>query len=242
MAKLLAARGFDLLLAARNGAALSRLAGELEAAHRGRVEWLAVDLAAPDGVDQVLESLRRRGGALDLLVNNAGFGYAGPFHAMPEAEIVGILQLNIGALTRLTRAVLPGMLERRRGRILNVASTAGFFAGANMAVYYASKAYVVSFSEAIAEELSGSGVSVTVLCPGPIHTGFAQRAQMNQSNLFKWVTVMSASEVARAGIEGALRGKRLIIPGLFNKLLVQSNRVSPRWMTTKIAALLNAKA
>lgn len=240
-AKLLAARGYDLWLTARNADALSRLADELAAAHRVATTVVPADLSAPDGVDRLLEPVRQRGAAVDLLVNNAGFGWSGPFASMPETEIVAMVQVNVTALTRLARAVLPGMLERRRGRILNVASTAGFFAGPNLAVYYATKAYVISLSEAMAEELAGSGVTVTALCPGPTRTAFAERAQMEQSGLFKLATVMTAADVARAGVDGALRGERLVIPGVLNRVLVDSSRLSPRWITTKITARLNAR-
>jgi short-subunit dehydrogenase len=242
MAKLLAARGYDLLLTARNGEALTRLAREIEAEHGVLAATAAADLAAPGGVDRVLEPLRNRDLGVDLLVNNAGFGLTGALASMPEDEIAGMLQVNIVALTRLTRAVLPGMLQRGRGRILNVASTAGFFPGPNMAVYYATKAYVISFSEAIAEEVSGSGVTVTALCPGPTRTGFAERARMNQTNLLKVATLMSASDVARAGVDGAHRGERLVIPGLLNRMLVESSRVAPRRMVAKITGRLNASS
>lgn len=241
IAKLLAARGYDLCLTARNAEALARLADELAAEHRVATTVIVADLAAPDGVDRLLEAVRQRGIGVDLLVNNAGFGWSGAFATMPESELVAMLQVNVVALTRLARAVLPGMLERRRGRILNVASTAGFFPGPSMAVYYATKAYVISFSEAIAEETSGSGITVTALCPGPTLTGFAERAQMSQSNLFKQATVMTAVDVARAGVEGALRGERLVIPGMLNRLLIESSRLSPRRMTAKIAGRLNAR-
>jgi short-subunit dehydrogenase len=241
IAKLLAARGYDLCLTARNADALARLADEFAAEHRIATTVVVADLAAPDGVDRLLEAVRQRGVGVDLLVNNAGFGWSGAFASMPESELVAMLQVNVVALTRLARAVLPGMLERRRGRILNVASTAGFFAGPHMAVYYATKAYVISFSEAIAEEISGSGVTVTALCPGPTLTGFAERAQMSQSNLFKLATVMTAADVARAGVDGALRGKRLVIPGVLNRILIESSRVSPRRLTTRITGRLNAR-
>lgn len=240
IARLLAARDYDLWLTARNADALSRLADELAAAHRVATTIIPADLAAPEGVDRLLEAVRQRGAAVDLLVNNAGFGWSGQFAAMPESEIAAMVQVNVVALTRLARAVLPGMLERRSGRILNVASTAGFFAGPNLAVYYATKAYVISLSEAMAEEVSGSGVTVTALCPGPTRTAFAERAQMEQAGLFKLATVMTAADVARAGVEGALRGERLVIPGVFNWMLVESSRLSPRWITTKITARLNA--
>jgi len=239
MARLLAARGYDLVLAARSAEALDRISAELEAGHGVRAFPVAIDLAEPGGMERLLEPIRSRGLTIDLLVNNAGFGLAGDFAQAPWPETNAMLQLNVVALTGLARALLPGMLERRRGRILNVASTAGFFPGPHMAVYYASKAYVISFSEGLAEEVAGTGVTVTALCPGPTRTRFAERAGSAGTSLFKSPAVMDAPAVARIGLDGALRGKRLVIPGAINRLMVQSNRISPRHLTAKVAERLN---
>ena len=146
-----------------------------------------------------------------------------------------MIQVNVTALTHLTRLLLPGMLERRRGRILNLASTAAFQPGPLMAVYYATKAYVLSFSEALANETAGTGVTVTALCPGPTITEFQKQAGVEKTPLFTGPLVMSAPEAARAGYRGMLRGDRVVIPGVLNQALVQALRVSPRRLATAIA-------
>jgi len=151
-----------------------------------------------------------------------------------------MIQLNVGALTALTKGVLPGMLARGHGRILNVASTAGFQPGPFVAVYSATKAYVMSFSEALAEELAGTGVTVTTLSPGPTATGFAARANMQRARLFRPGVPMTAQAVARAGYSALKRGRRLVVPGVLNKIQVQSVRISPRRLVLKIARALVA--
>jgi short-subunit dehydrogenase len=151
-----------------------------------------------------------------------------------------MLQVNIGALTQLTRLLLPGMLERRRGKILNLASTAAFLPGPFMAVYYASKAYVLSFSEALSEEVQGTGVTVTALCPGPTETNFAATAGNQDSKLFRTATIMDARTVARAGYDGLMAGERIVVPGWNNRMTVLSTRLAPRSMLARIARKLNS--
>ena len=151
-----------------------------------------------------------------------------------------MLQVNVVALTMLTRFLLPGMIERRRGRVLNVASTAAFQPGPLMAVYYASKAYVLSLSLALTEETAGTGVSVTCLCPGPTRTGFQERAQMGKARLFGMTSVMSPADVARAGYDAMMAGRALVVPGVANKIGAQSVRFVPRRVAAKIAGALNA--
>ena len=152
-----------------------------------------------------------------------------------------MIQVNVVALTELTKLLLIPMVARKRGRILNVASTAAFQPGPLMAVYYASKAYVLSFSEAIADELRDSGVTVTALCPGPTDTGFADVAQMTESRLFTMMRPMSSKRVALAGYRGMMAGRRIVIPGAKNKMLVQSLRVSPRRMITTVVRKFQEK-
>ena len=234
LARLFAAGGYDLVLVARSTARLEELAGELRK-HGGAVRVLAKDLAKPESPEEVFRELEAAGIAVDVLVNNAGFATYGPFVEIDLGRELEELQLNVVTLTHLTKKLLPGMLARRRGGVLNLASTAGFQPGPLMAVYYATKAYVISFSEALAEELSGTGVAVSVLCPGPTATGFQRRAGLEGSKLFSGVLqVADAAAVARAGYEGFRAGKRIVIPGLINKIGVQSIRVSPRALATKM--------
>ena len=234
LARLFAAGGYDLVLVARSTAKLEELAGELRK-HGGAVRVLAKDLAKPESPEEVFRELEAAGVAVDVLVNNAGFATYGPFVEIDLGRELEELQLNVATLTHLTKKLLPGMLARRRGGVLNVASTAGFQPGPLMAVYYATKAYVISFSEALAEELSGTGVTVSALCPGPTATGFQQRAGLEDSKLFSgMLQVADAAAVARAGYEGFRAGKRIVIPGLVNKIGVQSIRVSPRSLATKV--------
>src|SRR5262249_29164554 len=181
----------------------------------------------------------RRGLQVDALVNNAGFGNHGQFKSTGLDDELQMIQVNVTALTHLTKLALPGMVERKRGRILNVASTAGFQPGPLMAVYYATKAYVISFSEAIANELKGSGVTVTCLCPGPTATEFAARASMEKSRLFM-LGRMSSQDVAMAGYKGMLRGKRLVIPSYRNKVVMDSVLFPPHNLLTAIAGNMNA--
>jgi len=172
-------------------------------------------------------------------VNNAGFGAHGPVAGIGVGRQLDMIEVNVAALTRLTALLLPGMLERRRGGILNVASTAAFQPGPNSAVYYATKAYVLSFTEALAEEVRGSGVRVSCLAPGPTDTGFAAQAGATGSRLFRR-GVMDAGRVARAGHDGLRRGKTLVIPGLRNRALAVGARLSPRILVTKISGYMQS--
>ena len=239
LAKLFAAKGDDLVLASRSGEKLERLATSLRAAHRVRVEGLPIDLSTPAAPGEVRSFLESKGFSIDVLVNNAGFGTFGPFaESDPETELAQI-QLNVATLTHLTRLLLPEMVARGRGRILNVASTAAFQPGPFMAVYYATKAYVLSFSEALANELRGSGVSVTCLCPGPTRTGFMARAKMgNPEILSKKSVMMEAEAVARRGFDGLMKGKRLVIPGILNKILAHSTRLGSRGLSASVVRRL----
>jgi short-subunit dehydrogenase len=234
LARRFAAGGYDLVLVARSAARLEEIAGELRK-HGGAVSVLVKDLAVPGSPEEVFRELEAAGIAVDVLVNNAGFATYGPFVEIDLGRELEELQLNVVTLTHLTKKLLPGMLARRRGGVLNLASTAGFQPGPLMAVYYATKAYVISFSEALAEELSGTGVTVTALCPGPTATGFQRRAGLEDSKLFSgMLQVADAAVVARAGYEGFRAGKRIVIPGLVNKMGVQSIRVSPRALITRM--------
>jgi short-subunit dehydrogenase len=231
---------FDLIITARNQSELEKLARELEARHGNHVHVIPADLSQPQAAEQLFTEIQRSSLTVDLIINNAGFGAYGPFAQSDLQSDLAMVQVNIAALTALTRLALPGMLERRHGRIMNVASTAGFQPGPLMSVYYATKAYVIMFSEAIANELKGSGVTVTCLCPGPTGTQFASRANMEKSRLFK-LGAMDSVSVAKAGYKGMMAGKTIVVPGLLNKTLAFSVRFSPRKLVTAISRSLQER-
>jgi uncharacterized protein len=238
LAKLFAEDRQDLVLVARTKKKLDQFARDLTAAFGIKARAIAKDLAQPKTAAEIVQELSAEGISIDTLVNNAGFGVYGPFGQTDGAKELEMLQVNVTALTQLTKLLLPPMIERRHGRILNVASTAAFVPGPLMAVYYATKAYVLSFSEALASELSGSGVTVTALCPGPTETDFAKQAGLESTHLFTGPLIADARSVARAGYRGMLAGKQIVIPGLGNRLLVESIRLSPRRVTTAISRWL----
>ena len=239
LARLFAADGMPLVLVARGASELARTADELRQVHQAEVTTIAADLSVPAEIERLVERLGTAGVEVEILVNNAGFGGGGPFARSRLADDLGMIAVNVSAVTQLTRLLLPAMLERGRGRILNVGSTAGFQPGPFMAVYYATKAYLLSFSEALAEELAGTGVTVTTLCPGPTDTGFARRAGILTTRLFRSASVMSAAAVARAGHAAVLRGDRVVVPGLVNKAVSQAGRIVPRRLLARVAAKLN---
>jgi short-subunit dehydrogenase len=232
LARVLAEDGYDLVLVARGEARLRELAETLAKRHGITAHVIVADLARPHAAVSIAGELKQRKIDIDILVNNAGFGLTGRFVETDLQKELDMIQVNVVALTELTKLLLIPMVARKRGRILNVASTAAFQPGPLMAVYYASKAYVLSFSEAIADELRDSGVTVTALCPGPTDTGFADVAQMTETRLFTMMRPMSSKRVALAGYRGMMAGRRIVIPGAKNKMLVQSLRVSPRRMIT----------
>ncbi len=241
LAKLFARDHHNLVLVARSAAKLAQVATELQT-HGVTVKTIALDLAAPPAPKFLFDQLQREGVAVDILINNAGFGAYGDFAQMPEAEILGQIDLNIRALTELTRLFLPPMVQRRSGRIMNVASTAAFQPGPLMAVYYATKAYILSFSEAIANELRHTGVTVTCFCPGATHTEFAKRAGVENSRLFKQVGAMSAEKVGLDGYRAVMEGRTLAYSGVHNWVVAQSTRFAPRKMVTAISRWVAEKA
>ena len=238
LARLFAADGADLVLVARRRTLLDELAAELTRAHAVAVRVMAMDLADPAAPRALVERLAADGVSVDVLVNNAGFGAVGAFAETPAERLFDMVQVNLTALTHLTRLLLPPMIQRRRGGVLNVGSTAGFQAGPGMAVYYATKAFVLSLTEALAEETAGTGVRLTLLAPGPTHTEFAAAAQMESALLFR-LGAMSAAAVARAGYRGFRSGKRIVIPGFLNRLGAFMVRFVPRAVARKVAARLN---
>jgi hypothetical protein len=237
-ARLFAADGHDVVLVARRRERLEELAREIASTSRARAHVMVADLAERDAPRRMCEDLRARGIAVDFLVNNAGIGTSGRFAEADPGKQLAMIQVNVAALVELTRLLLPDMLARGRGRILNVGSTAGFQAGPFMAVYYASKAFVNSFTEGLAYELSGTGVTATVSCPGATDTEFAGHAGNASSLLFKLGAADSMS-VAREGYAAMMAGKTMVVHGLTNKLGVQVQRLSPRAVGVAIAARLN---
>ena len=234
-----AADGADLILVARRRDALDALVAELKENHGTSCRVMVADLADPATPQTIVGELAGDGVAVDVVVNNAGFGTLGPVAELDEQRQADMVQVNAMAVTRLTRLFLPGMLERRRGGILNVASTAAFQSGPNMAVYYATKAYVLSFTEALAEELVGSGVTATALCPGVTESEFFDVAGLKGVGLSK-IPMASAENVAVTGHQAFRAGKVIAIHGLSNRLGVQSLRLSPRAVVRKVVKSLQS--
>jgi uncharacterized protein len=174
-----------------------------------------------------------------VLVNNAGFGWKGNFAEMKESDALEMIQVNITSLVHLTRLLLPEMLSRTSGKILNVASTAAYQPGPEMAMYYATKAFVLSFSEALSEEVKRNGITITTLCPGPTNTNFQARANMANTQLFRKMAVMDSRTVAAIGYQGLMKGKRVVIPGIVNKIGVWSARFVSHAMLMRIVKLMH---
>jgi len=233
LASVFAADHWDVVLVARSEAKLRETSEGLARRHGVEARALRADLSDPGAPRAIAAWLRDRGVRVEALVNNAGFGVYGPFaNTDLEAEL-NMIQVNVAALVHLTKLLLGGMLESGRGRILNVASTAAFQPGPLMAVYYASKSFVLSFSEALACELEGRGVAVTALCPGPTQTGFQTGADMQASRLVRGRLMMDSMSVARAGYDGLMRGETLVIPGVTNRLMAGVVRFVPRRTVTR---------
>jgi uncharacterized protein len=240
LARVLAREGHDLVLVARREPELRSLAAELSSRFGAESTVIAADLSQPDGADYVYESVMNDGLKVDVLVNNAGFATHGRFTETSATTEQQMLAVNIVALTNLTKLFLPAMAKRGRGRILNVASTAAFQPGPFMAIYYASKAYVLSFTEALAEELRGTGVAATALCPGVVPTGFQDVAGLDDSSpMLHSPAVKSPEYVAQAAYAAMAKGKPVVIPGGLNKLGVQSLRVAPRRVVATVIKRLH---
>jgi uncharacterized protein len=237
MARLYAGRGRSLVLIARRAERLSDLRAEIaDKAPQAKVEIVVLDLEQPDGAEALMAELDRRGIEIETLVNNAGFGLRGRFATLPYGDQVAMLQLNVVSLTKLCRLAIPSLLARKRGGIINVASTASFQAVPYLAAYAATKAFVLSLSEALHEEARRHGVTVTALCPGPTATEFTIRADMEKSKMFE--RAMSAADVARIGIDGHEGGRALVIAGASNKIGVIGAKLAPRFLVRRMAGWL----
>jgi len=234
LARMFAHEGNDLVIVARNETRLGKVADELRERFKVNVVTIAADLAQPDAADGIARRVADDGIAVEYLVNNAGFATFGLFANTDIATELQLLQVNVVALTHLTKLLLPAMLARGSGRILNLGSTAAFLPGPLMAVYYASKAYVLSFSDAIANEVRGTGVTVSVLCPGATRTGFQERGTLTRSRLVQG-EIAGAAAVAEAGYRGLMRGQTVIVPGFANKLVPLLARLAPRALAAQLA-------
>jgi short-subunit dehydrogenase len=236
LARLFAQHGENLVLVARDEIRLENIAAELSNRHGIKTRVLAKDLSKPAAPREIFEVLERDNIPVNYLVNNAGFGFQGPFAELALQGELDLMQVNMTALVELTRRFIPPMLARKQGRILNVASTAAYQPGPSMALYYASKAFVLSFSCALAREVEGGGVTVTTLCPGITRTQFHARANLKRSAGF---AMMDADDVARIGFRAMLQGKPIVIAGWLNATLAALAKASPNWFTSKIAGKLN---
>lgn len=226
-AKICASKSMDLVLVARRGNVLIAIKEELVQKYGVKILVIESDLSKPNAPGDIYKRLVKEGVHIDILINNAGFATYGLFSELPLKDELEEVRVNVGSLLELTHLFLPAMIERKSGNVLNVASTAAFLPGPYMATYYASKAFVLSFTEALHEELKGTGVSVTALCPGPTKTGFVRRAHLENSRLFK-SRLLDAHEVALQGYRGMMNGETIVIVGLRNKVAVWMMRFLPR--------------
>lgn len=236
-----ASKNNHLVLVARSAAKLETLAKDLMAKYKVKVHTLAIDLSEVNSAQKVFDFCQKNNLQIDYLINNAGFGDFGFFAESNWDKQLQMINLNITTLTHLTHLFLPSMIKNKYGKIMNVASTAAFQPGPTMSVYYATKAYVLHFSEAIANELEGSGVTVTALCPGPTESGFQAAAAMEESKLVKGKKFPTSAEVAQYGINAMMNGKKVAIHGTMNYLMANSVRFSPRGMVLKMVRMMQDK-
>jgi len=241
LARFHASKGGDLVLVARNKSKLDEIKTELEKKYNISVYTIGKDLSVAKSAQEVHDQTTKQNIQIDYLINNAGFGDFGMFAESDLDKQLQMISVNITALTALTHLYLPGMIKKGSGKILNVASTAAFQPGPTMAVYYATKAYVLHFSEAIANELKGSGVTVTALCPGATESGFQSAADMQESKLVKGKKLPSAKEVALYGYKAMMNNRTVAIHGIMNYLMANSVRFAPRGMIVKVARLMQDK-
>lgn len=242
LAKVHASKGGDLVLVARNKSKLDELKTELEREYKIKVYTIGKDLSLTDAAQEVYDETQKQNIQIDYLINNAGFGDFGMFAETDWNKELQMINLNITALTQFTKLYLQDMVKRKNGKIMNVASTAAFQSGPTMAVYYATKAYVLSFSEAIDNEVSDKGVTVTALCPGTTESGFQAAAAMEESNLVKGKKLPTSKEVAEYGYAAMLKGKTVAIHGFMNWVLANSVRFMPRALVVKVTRKMQDKA
>lgn len=240
LAHVFARHRYNVVITSRDEAALQELAQDLEKKHGVKAHVILADLTQAAAPGELFAAVQQLKVEIDVLINNAGFGKFGFFYETEMEEELAMIEVNIAALTQLTKLFLKPMLARRSGRIMNVASTAGFLPGPMMAVYYASKAYVLSFTEALANELEGSGVSITALCPGYTKSGFQERANLQTSKLANAIG-MDAREVAEVGYRGLIRRKTVVIPGRRNRAFVNLKRILPRKTTAQIVRFVQER-
>lgn len=239
IARLLAAHGHDLVLTGRDAAALAKLGEEIKSAHPVTITIMAKDLAQPGAVTELVVDIAAQGSIVDVLVNNAGMGVVGPLAETDVNATALMIAVNVGALTQLTQLLLPGMMERRRGRILNIGSVVGYQPGGpGMAAYFATKSYVLALSRALSRELAGSGVTVTTVSPGPIATAFGARSGFSETRVGRWVKPMDAKTVARAAVRGLLAGRRTVLPGFLAKVLAFAGELPPRGIALEVNRFL----
>ncbi len=238
LARTFAEAGCRLVLVSRRKEILQAIASELEKKHGVEVAVFACDLARPNDSLSLFNQVRDSGWHVDVLVNNAGFGLMGEFTQLALDRQMEMVQVNVASLVHLTHLFLPAMLERRQGGIINVGSVAGFLPGPNMAVYYATKAFVLSFTEALAAETAGSGVRVSVLCPGPTESNFGQVARGGRPRK-RERKKMDGQKVAQAGVMAYQKGRVIAVPGWSNQWLVQSTRFLPRWLVRAVVSRYN---
>lgn len=239
LCKLIAADGYDLVLVDMNEMGLNRAARQLESEFNVKIQTICADLSDAKAPREIVDDLKQRGTAIDLLVNNAGFGLSGSFVDIALEPQLNMIQVNISAVIALTRLLLPGMLKRKNASILNVASIAAFQPGPYMAAYFASKAFVLSWSEGLAKELEDTNVSVTALCPPPTNTGFAARANSGTSLAFQKQAMATPEEVAREAWRGVKSKKIIVLPTFMNKFAVFTSRFLPRKTVTAVACMMN---
>lgn len=230
--------GYNLVLAARGVVNMQAVADAIQKRHQVMVTVIGADLETQEGAAQLHADIKARGITLNALVNNAGYGTFGEFSQSALAPELAMMQLNMNSVVSLSKLFLPDLIATK-GKLLNTASTAAFQPGPYMAVYYATKAFVLSFSEAIAAELEGTGVTVTALCPGPTASGFQDKADMHDSALVKGKKLPTSEEVAAAGYRAMRRGQRVFVPGAMNWVMAQSVRFTPRNMVTMMVKMMS---